>query len=46
MQGRLLTVNQAKPQEPRAGGGRPGGGRGSFRVGRLIDRDRDRDRRW
>ncbi len=45
MQGRPLTVNQAKPQEPRAGGGRPaGGGRGGFRGG---DRDRgDRERRW
>ena len=35
MQGRPLTVNEAKPQQPRSGGG--GGGR---------DRDRDRDRRW
>ena len=34
MQGRPLTVNEAKPQQPRSGGG---GGR---------DRDRDRDRRW
>lgn len=49
MQGRPLTVNQAKPQEPRAGGGRPGGGggRGGFhRGGGDRDRDRDRDRRW
>jgi RNA recognition motif-containing protein len=49
MQGRPLTVNQAKPQEPRAGGGRPGGGggRGGFhRSGGDRDRDRDRDRRW
>lgn len=48
MQGRPLTVNQAKPQEPRAGGGgRPGGGggRGGFNRG-GGDRDRDRDRRW
>ncbi len=41
MQGRPLTVNQAKPQEPRAGGG----GRGGFQRG-GGDRDRDRDRRW
>jgi len=48
MQGRPLTVNQAKPQEPRTGGGRPGGGgRGGFRGGdRDRDHDRDRDRRW
>jgi RNA recognition motif-containing protein len=43
-QGRPLTVNQAKPQEPRAGGGRSGGGgRGGFHRG---GGDRDRDRRW
>lgn len=41
MQGRPLTVNQAKPQEPRTGGG----GRGGFQRG-GGDRDRDRDRRW
>ena len=34
MQGRPLTVNEAKPQQPRSGGGRD------------RDRDRDRDRRW
>jgi len=47
MQGRALTVNQAKPQEPRSGGGRPGGGggRGGFHRG-GGDRDRERDRRW
>ena len=28
MDGRTLTVNEAKPQEPRAGGGRFGGGGG------------------
>ncbi len=27
MDGRTLTVNEAKPQEPRSGGGRSGGGR-------------------
>jgi len=45
MQGRPLTVNQAKPQEPRAGGGRPSGGRGGFRGGDR-ERERDHDRRW
>lgn len=37
MEGRTLTVNEAKPQEPRAGGGRfggGGGGRGSESRGR------------
>ncbi len=29
MDGRTLTVNEAKPQEPRSGGGSFGGGRGS-----------------
>jgi len=43
LQGRPLTVNQAKPQEPRPGGGRPGGGRGGFQRG---GGDRDRERRW
>ncbi len=32
MDGRTLTVNEAKPQEPRSGGG--GGGRGGDRGGR------------
>ncbi|BFU93925.1 putative RNA-binding protein RbpF [Nitrospira japonica] len=32
MGGRTLTVNEARPQEPRAGGG--GGGRGGFGGGR------------
>jgi RNA recognition motif-containing protein len=30
-QGRTLTVNEAKPREPRQGGGRPGGGGGGGR---------------
>ena len=37
MEGRTLTVNEAKPQEPRSGGGRfggGGGGRGSESRGR------------
>lgn len=43
MQGRALTVNEAKPQEPRSGGGRSfggggGGGGGGGRGGR--------ERRW
>jgi cold-inducible RNA-binding protein len=43
LQGRALTVNEAKPQENRSGGGRSfGGGRGGQRGGG----DRDRDRRW
>ncbi|MGQ0809643.1 MAG: RNA recognition motif domain-containing protein, partial [Nitrospiraceae bacterium] len=33
MGGRTLTVNEAKPQEPRSGGGRSGGG-GGFGGGR------------
>ena len=31
MDGRTLTVNEAKPQEPRSGGGGFGGGRGGRR---------------
>ncbi len=31
MDGRTLTVNEAKPQEPRSGGGRFGGDRGGRR---------------
>jgi RNA recognition motif-containing protein len=48
MQGRPLTVNQAKPQESRAGGGRPGGGgRGGFsRGGGDRERGGERERRW
>lgn len=39
LHGRALTVNEAKPQEPRNGGGRSfGGGRGGDRGGR--------ERRW
>jgi hypothetical protein len=45
MQGRALTVNEAKPQEPRAGGGRSfggggDGGRGGYRSGGGGGRDR------
>jgi len=40
MQGRALTVNEAKPQEPRSGGGRSfgggGGGGGGGRGGRSY----------
>ena len=32
--GRALTVNEAKPKEPRTGGGGGGGGRGGFGGGR------------
>jgi RNA recognition motif-containing protein len=31
MDGRTLTVNEARPQEPRSGGGPGGGGRGGKR---------------
>jgi RNA recognition motif-containing protein len=34
MDGRTLTVNEAKPQEPRSGGGRSGGGDRGGRGGR------------
>ena len=34
MGGRTLTVNEARPQEPRTGGGGGGGGRGGFGGGR------------
>ena len=33
MDGRTLTVNEAKPMEPRTGGGGGGGGRGGFGGG-------------
>jgi RNA recognition motif-containing protein len=33
MGGRTLTVNEARPQEPRTGGGGGGGGRGGFGGG-------------
>jgi RNA recognition motif-containing protein len=33
LQGRALTVNEAKPQEPRDGGGGGGSGRGGFSRG-------------
>ena len=32
--GRALTVNEAKPREPRSGGGYGGGGRGGYGRGR------------
>ena len=38
LQGRALTVNEAKPQAPRGGGGRSFGGGGNNRGGR--------ERRW
>ncbi|MDH5641744.1 MAG: RNA-binding protein [Nitrospira sp.] len=41
MGGRTLTVNEARPQEPRTGGG--GGGRGGFGGGRGSGGDK-RDR--
>ena len=40
MEGRTLTVNEAKPQEPRSGGGRFGGGGGG--GGRSEGRGRGR----
>jgi len=40
LQGRALTVNEAKPQESRAGGGRSFGGGGSRSGGG------NRERRW
>jgi RNA recognition motif-containing protein len=30
LEGRTLTVNEARPQQPRSGGGGGGGGRGGF----------------
>ena len=39
LHGRALTVNEAKPQEPRGGGGRSFGGGGGNRGG-------GRERRW
>jgi RNA recognition motif-containing protein len=38
MGGRTLTVNEAKPQEPRTGGGGFGGGRGGSGGGGKRDR--------
>jgi cold-inducible RNA-binding protein len=47
MQGRALTVNEAKPQEPRAGGGRSfGGGGDEGRGGYRSGGGGGRDRRW
>jgi RNA recognition motif-containing protein len=41
MDGRTLTVNEAKPMEPRSGGGRSGGGRsGGGRFGGGEKRSR------
>src|SRR3954451_1146389 len=34
VEGRPLTVNEARPKEPRAGGGGGGGGRGGYGGGR------------
>src|SRR5690348_13909253 len=39
MGGRTLTVNEAKPQEPRSGGGGDRGGRGGFGGGGGGNRD-------
>lgn len=33
VEGRPLTVNEARPREPRGGGGGGGGGRGGYRGG-------------
>ena len=55
MQGRALTVNEAKPQEPRSGGGGRsfgggggggGGGRGGFSRGGGGGGGGGRERRW
>src|SRR5215471_11391474 len=51
LQGRALTVNEAKPQEPRSGGGRSfggggGGGRGGFSRGGGGGGGSSRERRW
>ncbi|MET0515020.1 MAG: RNA-binding protein [Nitrospiraceae bacterium] len=40
MDGRTLTVNEAKPQEPRSGGGRFGAGGGGGRGGDSRGRGR------
>lgn len=42
MGGRALTVNEARPMEPRQGGGGFGGGRGGDRGGRGGDRGGNR----
>ncbi|MBI1368784.1 MAG: RNA-binding protein [Planctomycetes bacterium] len=39
-EGRTLTVNEARPREPRAGGGGGGGSRGGHRGGGGGGRDR------
>ena len=38
IEGRALVVNEARPQESRGGGHRPGGGRGGFSGGRSGGR--------
>ncbi|MBI3304136.1 MAG: RNA-binding protein [Deltaproteobacteria bacterium] len=45
LQGRALTVNEAKPQESRGGGGRSFGGGGRSSGGGGGDRG-GRERRW
>ena len=44
MGGRTLTVNEARPQEPRTGGGGGGGGRGGFGGGGRSGGGGKRDR--
>lgn len=44
--GRALTVNEAKPREPRGGGFGGGGGGGGGRGGYGGGRDRDRGNRY
>jgi cold-inducible RNA-binding protein len=47
LQGRALTVNEAKPQESRSGGGRSFGGGGNDRAGyRSGYGGGGRERRW
>jgi len=49
LQGRNLTVNEARPRADRGGsrgGHAGGGGRGGFRGGRDRDRGYDREPRW
>jgi cold-inducible RNA-binding protein len=46
LQGRALTVNEAKPQEPRGGGNRSFGGGSGRREFRGGGGGGGRDRRW
>lgn len=46
LQGRALTVNEAKPQAARPGGGRPFGGGNSRKESRGGGGRSRRDRRW